>query len=557
MLCPLLPILVSVLLGVQADAIPSRQPLARNSNSTQWTGWGGNRHNNRWAAHNHDISSSNILSPADHCNVSFPVGVSATPVILEDVVYFPTWNGSFVALNFHSCEIVWSINVTSIIESYAPISAFQATNTRAVSRTSPQIEGDVVYFGTLTHALIVAVDKKNGNTLGIVQISSIPVAVITMSPTIFDGKLFVGTSSVETSVTKLPGYQCCSFVGNMVALDFDVATGTFEVLWRVASIPDARHREGWAGASFWGSQPAIDEGRRQVFVATGNSYSSSNATVQCQRSVVPPEIPYALNNDSCLPSDVWQDSVLAIDLDSGDVNWVHQWPGLDIWTATCGLPPFLAQNTTLCPAIPGPNSDFGMAPVYVPGNYGADKLVIGRKDGNLYSISAESGNILWTTTTSPKGVDGGLSWGIAVDDTRIYFTAINSDYNTWQLQPSGQTVNRSAYGAVSLSDGSLLWETPAPLNGYAAGPPTVVGDLVLVARTGQDPNGTRSYDQTQGGLVALNKANGDLISDFMLTTNFHGGVAVDGPYILFGTGYSGPGTPALVPGVFHVLQVEI
>jgi outer membrane protein assembly factor BamB len=199
-----------------------------------------------------------------------------------------------------------------------------------------------------------------------------------------------------------------------------------------------------------------------------------------------------------------------------------------------------------------------MAPVYVPGNNGADKLVAGRKNGDLYSISAESGDVLWTTTTTgPKGVDGGLSWGIAVDDTRVYFTAVNSDYQTWHLQPSGQTVNRSAYGAVSLSDGRLLWETPVPINGYSAGPPTVVGDLILVARTGQDPNGTRSYDQSQGGLVALDKATGTLLTDFMLTTNFHGGVAIDGPYILFGTGYSGPGTAALVPGVFHVLQVEI
>lgn len=557
MLLSVLPILLSVLLTVQANAISSRQSLTKDSTSKQWTGWGGNSNNNRWAAQNNAISSSSILSSVDHCNVSFPIGVSATPVILEHMVYFPTWEGSFVALNYHSCKILWTINVTSIVESYAPISTFQAETTRPVSRTSPQIDGNIVYFGTLTHALIVAVDKNNGSTLGIVQVSSNPVAVITMSPTFFDGKLFVGTSSVETSVTLLPGYQCCSFVGNMVALAFDVATGRFRVLWRVPSIPDARHREGWAGGAFWGSQPAIDAARRQVFVGTGNSYSSSNASVQCQRSVVPPEVPYTLNNDTCLPSGVWQDSVLAIDIDSGHVNWVQQWPGVDIFTAACGYPNFAAQNTTLCPGIPGPDSDFGMAPVYMPTRDGAGKLVVGRKNGVLYSMSADNGHILWKTATGPTGVNGGLSWGISVDDTRVYFTVINSDYQAWQLQPSGQMVDRSAYGAVSLSDGRILWETPVPMNGISLGPPTVVGDLVLVARTGQDPNGTSSYDQSQGGLVVLNKANGTLIADFMLTTNFHGGVAVDGPYILFGTGYSGFGSAALVPGGFHVLRVGI
>ncbi|KAG6355578.1 hypothetical protein INS49_003540 [Diaporthe citri] len=279
MLFSVLSTLLSVPFVVQASPFSSRHYEATHDTSTQWSGWGGNSNNNRWAAQNNNISSSNILSAADHCNLSFPIGVSATPVILEDIAYFPTWEGSFVALNFHTCETVWKINVTSIVEGFAPVSEFQAETTRPVSRTSPQIDGNTLYFGTLTHALIVAVDKRNGTTLGVVQIDATPVAVITMSPTFFDGKLFVGTASVETSVTRRPGYQCCSFVGNMVALTFDSATGDFSVAWRVATITDARQQEGWAGAAIWGSQPAIDAGNRQVFVGTGNSYSASNVTV--------------------------------------------------------------------------------------------------------------------------------------------------------------------------------------------------------------------------------------------------------------------------------------
>ncbi|KAG6355577.1 hypothetical protein INS49_003539 [Diaporthe citri] len=213
------------------------------------------------------------------------------------------------------------------------------------------------------------------------------------------------------------------------------------------------------------------------------------------------------------------------------------------------------RRIRLCAPVPGPNADFGMAPVFVPAGDHAGKLFVGRKTGELYSISADDGHVLWETATSPVGVNGGLSWGISVDDSRAYFTATNSDYKTWQLQPSNQTINRSAYGALSLSDGKILWETPVSMNGVSMGPPTVVGDLVLVARTGEDPNGTTSYDASQGGLVVLDKADGTVITDFDLTTNFHGGVAVDGPYILFGTGYSGPGAPAKVPGGFHVLQV--
>ncbi|KAK3367965.1 quinon protein alcohol dehydrogenase-like superfamily [Podospora didyma] len=552
--------LFCLLHGVQAtEGSGGSSGDSPGDNPAQWSGWGGNIHNNRWSAQNNLLSSANIRSLADHCTLNFPIGVSATPVVSGDAVYFPTWDGLFVALDYRSCRVLWQVNVTSIIHNFKTPTPFQAQNTRPVSRTSPQIDGNVVYFGTLTHALVVAVSKTTGRTLGVVQINDHPLAIITMSPTFFDGKLFVGTSSTEENVTLLPGYRCCSFVGNMVAVAFNAASGRFRVVWDISSISKPRQREGWAGAALWGSQPSIDVSRRLVFVGTGNAYSLSNATIHCQASRVPPEVPYTTNIDTCLPSDVWQDSVLAINLDSGRVAWVQQRPGVDMFTAACGYPNFGPQNTELCRGIPGPDSDFGMAPTFVPSSRhsgGGDKVVVGRKNGELYALSPQDGHIFWVTVTSPKGITGGLSWGIAVDDSRAYFTAINSDYKTWQLQPSGQTITRSAYGAVSLSNGAVLWETAVPRSGLSLGPPTVVGDLVLVARTGQDPNGTASYDQSQGGLVALNKVTGGVIQDLVLSTNFHGGVAIEGQYVLFGTGYSGFGAPALVPGVFHVMKVR-
>lgn len=51
------------------------------------------------------------------------------------------------------------------------------------------------------------------------------------------------------------------------------------------------------------------------------------------RNTTPPEIPHTLDNDTCPPSDVWKDSVFAIVLDTGHVNWVRQRPGVDIFTA--------------------------------------------------------------------------------------------------------------------------------------------------------------------------------------------------------------------------------
>jgi len=76
------------------------------------------------------------------------------------------------------------------------------------------------------------------------------------------------------------------------------------------------------------------------------------------------------------------------------------------------------------------------------------------------------------------------------------------------------------------------------LNGVAYGPPTVVGDVVLVARTGFDPNQTLTYDSTNGSLIVIQKATGNILTTVGLSSNFHGGIAVQGQDIMFGTGYS-------------------
>jgi outer membrane protein assembly factor BamB len=204
----------------------------------------------------------------------------------------------------------------------------------------------------------------------------------------------------------------------------------------------------------------------------------------------------------------------------------------------------------------------GMAPVFVPGSdstpYQKDTVVVGQKSGNLYAMSAQHGELFWTTQTSPGAPTGDLSWGIAVDDGRVYFTVINIVDFTYTLEPSGQAANRSAHGAASLSNGTLLWEVPTPGNGGVAyGPPTVVGDIVLVSKTGSDPNGTLSFDSTVGSLLAFEKRTGKLVASFVLDANFHGGVAVQGQSVLFGTGKNNlfnVANPTI--GSFHVMRVR-
>jgi outer membrane protein assembly factor BamB len=538
-------VLLSLILSFSAaGSAPSQTQFS------QWEGWGGDYYNDHWASWNKEISSY-INSIKQYCKIQYETGVSAAPAMSGNIAYYPTWNGSFVAFDISTCKTVWSINVTAIIWDFGPLTADQVAITAAVARTSPQIDfkNNIVYFATLTHALVVAVNSKTGKVLGLKQISTHPFAMITMSPTFYNGKLLIGVSSKEEGAAgTIAGYTCCSFIGHFLALSFSIRAGKFSVLWDIPMIPPSQAAQNWSGGAIWGSQPSIDPRRNLVFIATGNTYSVPDAILACQNATAN-STAEPTGHDPCLPPDIWQNSILAISITSGLVSWVRQIPALDAWTVACNS----VAGSPNCPQTPGPDADFGMAPSFVPGSprtpHGKDVLVVGQKNGILYAIEAATGKILWSVLTNPGGFAGGLSYGLAVDDRRVYFTAINLQMETWEVLPQNETINYSAWGAVALKDGAFLWGTPVPLNGTAFGPAMVVGDLVLVGR--QNSGGLGGT--TTGSFYALEKETGRVLGSVDVEAVFWGGVAVQGRSILFGVGYGNFVPPG--NGSFNVFRV--
>jgi len=413
-----------------------------------------------------------------------------------------------------------------------------------VSRTSPALDGDILYFATEPFALLVALNRITGQEIAYSQINPHPYAVATMSPTVWNGTVFIGTSSREEAIArKVPSYPCCSFIGNFAAFQLDSSSHQFNVMWNVSTLPLTGD---WSGGSVWGSQPSIDVRRQQVFIATGNVYSLPTEYEACYKQTSNISvIQEGLVSDPCVPSNVYQETVLALDIATGFVNWERQLSPLDAWTAACGFGGSIQKPNTsllpqLCPYRPGPDADFGMAPTFIPASaytpHEMDTLVIGQKNGNLYALGAQTGKVFWATVTCPDGNVGGLSWGIAVDDSRVYYTAINSDLKTFRLQPDGPTINSSAFGAASLTDGSILWETPSPNGTFAISPPTVANDIVFFAREDSGPS-IEAYETTVGGLIPVDKFTGTILADYPLQAIMHGGISVVGEYVMFGTGY--------------------
>ena len=532
-----------------SDNLNERQLPATNRGS--WLGWGANIYNNRLAASDATVDASNVASLFSICRKVYLFGESAPPLVIHGVAYYPTWNGLLVALDYTNCRLLWQANVTELVLQHGPISNITRAVNRLASRTTPALYKNTLFIGTLANALLLAIDKRHGSLISTYQISTHPLAILTMSPTVWGGRIFIGSSSnEEVGADVIPGYVCCSFIGTMNGLYFE--HNSFKLLWSKSTIPADSN---FTGGAIWGSQPPIDPRRNQVFVGTGNVYSVPASYDACTNATgnATSTIP-GNGTDPCAPKDVYQETILAFDTATGDINWSHQLSPIDAWNAACiqGIPGG-GVNPGACPASPGPDADFGMAPTFVPASKHTpsevDTLVIGQKNGNLYALAASDGSLFWAVATSPDGTSGGLTWGVAVDASAAYYTAANAQRKPWKLQ-NGTQLSNSAFGAVALADGKILWETPVPRNSSSTVQPTVVNDLVLVGAGA--PYSPASTYGSPGTFLSLNKYTGQIVKEVFLDAYFQAGIAVVRDYVLFGTGYP----YAVTNGSFNVWKLK-
>jgi hypothetical protein len=254
----------------------------------------------------------------------------------------------------------------------------------------------------------------------------------------------------------------------------------------------------------------------------------------------PEEFVHCINQTaSCLPDNVYQDSVLAIDINTGKINWRVSNTPIDGWVQACGYAGAPVSKSPLCPGAPGPDSDFGMAPTFVPASQVADStsttvdtVVVGQKNGNIYNINAATGAIEWLVAIGADNSGSWLSWGLAIDASNIYFTGINYGLKAWTLKPSGVKINNSAWGALDLKTGNAVWQTPVPDQELAYSPPGLVNDIIFVGEAGS------STVNISGTVHALSKTDGTIVHSLPVESVQDGGIIAHGGFVMFGTGYA-------------------
>jgi len=332
--------LITVLLLVSAL---SGQGQSDESRSGQWRIAGQNLSNSWNQPTEHSISPANVKGLSPKWVFTTGGDVSATPTVDGDAVYFPDWAGNLFAVEKNSGRLIWSHKISD----YDGVDG-------AISRVSPAVEGNQVIIGDIPNskqvhhgANVISVDRETGTLQWMTKVDTHPAAIITGSPVVFDGVVYIGVSSSEETLALDPAYPCCSFRGSVVALDEKNGA----MLWKTFDMPDnGRQPGGYSGGAVW-QPPAIDPKRGTLFVGTGNNYTAPADVEACQK---------ATPTADCAAADDFFDTALALDLKSGQIKWAKRLQGIDTFTATCGFgaarPPSGNAN---CPVPSSPDFDFG------------------------------------------------------------------------------------------------------------------------------------------------------------------------------------------------------
>ena len=464
---------------------------------------GGNLNNSRSNSGESEIKVNNANKLTQKWAYNTNGDVSATPTVVDGVVYAVDWGGWIHAVNAKTGVAIWSKKLSDYTN-------FPGT----LSRTSPAIVGNLVIIGDQgdldsafgfpafsgNTASIMAIDKTSGNLVWRTKVSTHPFSIVTSSPVAYDGRVYVGVASLEENAGFIPGWTFF-FRGSVVALN----TATGAILWETSSVPP-----GYTGGAVWGNTPVVDPKRGSLYVATGNNYTIP-ANVAAQIAADP------ANGGNYLDPSDYIDAIISMDLVTGAIKWGKRLQGADTWNLLYGFNPD--------PAV-SPDWDFGSGPnLYTvnKNNKTVDLLGAGQKSGKYWALNPDNGTVVWSTQVGPGGLAGGIQWGSATDGNRIYVAVSNSDSKPYTVLGGGATKSAGLWAGLDAATGTYLWQTPDPANGKDFG-------MVTIA------NGVMFAGSTSGHMYAINGATGAILWSYD-----SGASTICGPSVVKGSVYWGTG----------------
>jgi glucose dehydrogenase len=261
--------------------------------------------------------------------------LESTPICVNDTLYFSTQNQNVVALDPTTGKEVWKYNNPNPRGSESRGVAYWAGDKQTPSR---------ILFG-IGNGQLIALDAKTGTLVssfgdkGIVDLRAgiadgYPKAnyAISSPPVIYRDVVIVGPSTQESGSVGPSGEP----------RGFDVRSG--KLLWVFHTVPqpgeignDTWGEDGWknrAGPSQWGLD-TVDTELGLVFLPVGNAADSF----------------YGADRKG---SDLYSNSVIALDALTGKLRWYYQMVHHDLWDYDMNAPPALIEvkrNGQTIPAL--------------------------------------------------------------------------------------------------------------------------------------------------------------------------------------------------------------
>ncbi len=351
--------------------------------------------------------------------VGFPQtsGLRAAPVIAGSTIFYAVTDLNTVfALDVASGCSKWSY------ESQTPLRS---------SLLFDRIDGNgVLIFGD-SAGLIHVLDANSGSPVWVESAqASDNQGMITGSPTVHDGKIIVPISGSGILAGGNPRFECCENHGAITAL----ALSTGDVIWEYHTMPSAAYngqvsslgvnQKGPSGAPIW-STPTVDSDRNQIYVTTGENTSH--------------------------PTTMTSDAIIAIDLDTGEENWVFQALPNDMWHFGCLSAGEPGPNCILLDDTNSRDFDFGGSAVLLEGGE-RDILLAGQKSGDLWAIDPASGQLIWNQKIGEGTPFGGNHWGIATNNELVFLPISDANSFTQNLDAAVPGVY-----AFDTESGELIW----------------------------------------------------------------------------------------------------
>lgn len=402
-------------------------------NAPQWNGWGADLSNSRvQTAARAGLIEEQVKNLRVKWAFGYPTGtVASQPTVVGGRVFVGTLRGQIYSLDAKTGCLYWAVKNPTGVRSAISIERLPNSNPPRYA----------AFFGDLS-ATVHALDARTGETIWATKVDPHPISRVTGSPKSHDGRLYVPVTSLEEASAADPRYECCTFRGNLVALD--AATG--KQIWKTYTIleepkPRGKNKAGVniygpAGASIW-SSPTIDPEGGRIYVTTGDNYAD--------------------------PATKTSDAFIAFDLKTGKFLWSQQFLPNDAWNVACD-----SKDEANCPKARGPDLDFGSSSILQKLANGKRVLVAGQKSGVVYAIDPDDGGkLLWEQRAGKGGLAGGIQWGPAADNELVY-VAISDIGLTPTSDPERGTVPvldpkvGGGIHAFRLANGEKVWSVPPP-----------------------------------------------------------------------------------------------